>query len=203
MRLIGLGYKKRCGKDTAGAYLVHKHGYARRSFAEPVKDLARMILLAKKYNVNQEAVELVIHSLALGWDIPHPSVAAANLMIGLQQDPSILTDLEGDKPRRLYQYIGTDWGRAHSSNIWVNAMRKQVSRAGCDYVITDVRFPNELHLIHQLGGIAICIERDTGMEDGHASENSVSADDFDIVIENNGTLAELYANLERAINGTR
>lgn len=54
------------------------------------------------------------------------------------------------KDRKLLQWLGTEWGRAKSENIWVDIVRnkieklKSVSPVTPLFIIGDCRFPNEL-----------------------------------------------------------
>lgn len=118
-------------------------------------------------------------------------------------------------PRKLLQLLGTECGRQIiHPNIWVNALfadyktfgeTKQYSNStpkDNDYpnwIITDVRFPNELEAIKKHNGLTIRINRDSVLRtgkvfdtDNHESETAL--DDyqgFDYVIDNNGTIEEL------------
>jgi hypothetical protein len=63
-----------------------------------------------------------------------------------------------------------------------------------NWIITDVRFPNEAQAIKDRGGIIIRIERPGGESHcggAHASETALDDYDFDIVINNDGTIDEL------------
>lgn len=61
--------------------------------------------------------------------------------------------------REFLQLIGTDLLRNQlSENVWVNALLAKY-RPKNTWIITDVRFPNELKAVHEAGGIVIRIER--------------------------------------------
>ena len=125
-------------------------------------------------------------------------------------------------PRLLLQLLGTEAGREIiHPNIWVNALfadykvtndcsqhsdglwytsehgeeESEVTPVYPNWIITDVRFPNEAKAIKDKGGILIRIER-PGIESHcgkqHLSETSLDAyDKFDYVIENDGTVQDL------------
>lgn len=72
-------------------------------------------------------------------------------------------------PRLLLQILGTDCGRdIIHPNIWINALFADIDKeldVNPDYnkkgfIITDVRFPNELNAIKQRGGKIIRVNRD-------------------------------------------
>jgi hypothetical protein len=66
--------------------------------------------------------------------------------------------------------------------------------AGKFWLITDTRFPNELAAVKRRKGIAIRVVRDSGNRIGttHSSETALDhVEDWDFVIENNGSLMDL------------
>lgn len=94
--------------------------------------------------------------------------------------------------RELLQRLGTEMGRGlFGENVWVDLTWKRVREIqaeGKNVVITGIRFPNELAAVKAAGGTSVYIVRPSlvGKEDGnsnHASENSLSSEDFDTVFE--------------------
>ena len=60
------------------------------------------------------------------------------------------------------------------------------------WIMPDTRFPNEVQAIKDRKGIVIKVNRDTGLLDNHISEHALDDyNDYDYVIDNNGTLGEL------------
>jgi len=116
-------------------------------------------------------------------------------------------------PRKLLQLLGTECGREIlHPNIWVNALFADYKSTGGkmiggnrkyiinrefypNWIITDMRFPNELKAIKDRGGITIRVNRSTysNGNDGknHPSETALDNAEFDYVIDNNGTIEEL------------
>tara|TARA_R110002126_G_scaffold2827_1_gene15611 strand:- start:38279 stop:39052 length:774 start_codon:yes stop_codon:yes gene_type:complete len=121
-------------------------------------------------------------------------------------------------PRKLLQLIGTEAGRQIiHPNIWVNALfadyvcndcgqkecptdeedtGQMIHRSFPNWIITDVRFPNEVEAIEDKGGTVIRIERTprsygTEFEIEHSSETALDDYDFDYVINNNGSISDL------------
>ena len=107
--------------------------------------------------------------------------------------------------RELMQEVGTDAVRdnVHPSS-WVNALfagyksysfKLQTGPIFPNWIITDVRFPNEMQAIADRAGITIRVLRDTKDPDnpkhGHASETALDNAEFDYVITNNGTVKDL------------
>jgi hypothetical protein len=115
-------------------------------------------------------------------------------------------------PRKLLQLLGTEAGRQIiHPNIWVNALFADfennksdwLSATNSNWIITDVRFPNEAKAIKDKGGIVIRVNRTYYTEDKkyiigydpfetHPSETALDDyDGFDYVIENDGTVQDL------------
>lgn len=80
--------------------------------------------------------------------------------------------------RQLLQFIGTDLIRKYNTNWHVNKIREMIDPTK-NYVFDDVRFPNELNLIKELGGDAWFIIRpDISTVSNHESETSLTWRDF-------------------------
>lgn len=102
--------------------------------------------------------------------------------------------------RRMLQVEGTEGGRnVFGENVWVDVMINQVKKHmkdGKNVAVTGIRFPNEAQTIRDNGGTLVWVERpefvgDADINSGHASENSVSSEDFDFVVLNDSTLDAL------------
>lgn len=69
----------------------------------------------------------------------------------------------GVTARRALQTLGTEWGRALAPDIWVNLVLQRcasLSQFYDHFVVTDVRFKNEVDAIVNNGGIVIKLVRD-------------------------------------------
>ena len=91
--------------------------------------------------------------------------------------------------RQLLQFIGTDLIRKYNPNWHVNKIKTMIDK-NKNYVFDDVRFPNELKLIKELGGDCWFIIRPIiNNVSNHISEISITWKDFDDkVIINDGNL---------------
>jgi hypothetical protein len=79
----------------------------------------------------------------------------------LKEKPSPL--LGGKTPRHAMQTLGTEWGRnLISADLWTNAwlvpVQEHLANGRC-VVVDDVRFKNEMQIIHGLGGELWCVDR--------------------------------------------
>ena len=105
--------------------------------------------------------------------------------------------------RPMLQWWGADFRRHYKGeNYWLDKMlAKMKTITGKEVlVITDVRYPNEAELVKKAGGIMIRVERETGLEDAHSSENLLdSFEGFDYRLSNNGSLFDLREKVERIV----
>ena len=165
--IIGFAGKARSGKDTAGKYLVDKYQFAHYYFAKPLKDAAKIMFHLTDKQVEQK------EKPAEPW---------------------------GKSPRELYQKLGTDVARSIDVNVWVKGAEIfKKENPGRSIVITDVRFSNEAEWIRNQGGIVVYLNSETrGITNhtAHSSENGLKDSDIDIILQNDGTINELYEKIE-------
>ena len=109
--------------------------------------------------------------------------------------------------RRLLQALGTDIGRKMiGMDTWVAIIRRHAHRDTVDgrgLAITGIRFPNEVEMIRELGGVLVWIDRPEVTEKirtgiaardplaQHASEHSIGPESFDWVVHNDASLQAL------------
>ena len=209
MNTIGILGNIGSGKNTVAQYLATK-GCIPTSFAGPIKDLCTSVfgwdreLLEGETDESREFRE----SIDLYW--------------------SKKLNISNFTPRLALQLIGTDVMRNHfDPNIWLNSLEYRVKKLHNQnecVVISDCRFKNELELIKRVGGTTILVQRDEKPEwydialaanngdavakhimsrdftDVHSSEYDWIGCDIDFTINNNGTLEELYANVDEVID---
>ncbi len=112
--------------------------------------------------------------------------------------------LLGKTPRHAMVTLGTEWGRDQiGEGFWLGLWKKHALEASHTYIIVDdVRFPNEVKLLREMGAFLVAIERERRVkprkwwqfwgEKRHLSE-SLRYEDFDIpVLLNDGTPEELF-----------
>lgn len=119
-------------------------------------------------------------------------------------------------PRELMQFIGTDLFRDKLlNNIWVNALfadyqsktiiDKNITKGFPkveypNWIITDVRFPNELQDIKERNGIVIRINRNNiDASSTHESETALDNAEFDYVIDNNSDIPHLIEEVRKML----
>lgn len=182
MSLIGFMGKKGSGKDTSADYLVKKYGYKKISFATPLKDAIQILFGFSDEQLYGDKKETI-------------------------------DDRWGTSPRKVMQYLGTDIFRNDinkimpniKNNFWTNIMEinyknELLKNKNAKFVIADVRFKNEVDVIHKLGGKIIKIDRNTKHNDNHISENMMDKiNDFDHIIDNTSSLNNLYKKIDLII----
>jgi hypothetical protein len=174
MKLIGICGKARAGKDTIARYLFETEGFTRIAFADPVKQAAQHIFgLSHAQTWDDDLKNIVIPY----WDMT---------------------------PRQMFQKLGTDATHPiFGPDVWMK--RWYIAYAQLHetdhIVVPDVRYDLELAGIRQLGGTIITVRRGEGLggaEGQHISENGLSmAPDY--VIENDGSLNDLYLSVDAVL----
>jgi hypothetical protein len=175
--VLGIYGKARSGKDTIGNYLAEKHGFYRTAFATYPK-------------------HILIHLYDLSYE----------QMFGDKLKEEVDARY-GCSPRYIMQY----WLQAcrHiDPNIWIRICKKTIEGAirSQPVVVTDMRFKDEAKMIAEMGGHLIKVEKDGASASG-GIENHISEHDlddwasWDLVIDNNGTLEQLYNQVENFLRG--
>ena len=187
------------GKDTAADYLCNFHGFKRESFANTLKDAV---------------------SAVFGWDRELLEGRTKTAREWREQiDPwwSQRLNMPDLTPRLVLQLWGTEVCRkAFHDDIWIASVENKLRQTKDNIVITDCRFPNEIASIRHAGGRVVRIARGADPEwfqlariapaemkktypNIHASEYSWASTDFDITVDNNGTVEDLYRELKNLV----
>jgi hypothetical protein len=195
------------GKDTIADYLTNFHGFRRESFANTLKDAVAQVfgwdrtMLEGRTKQAREWREQVDPWWAERLNMPH------------------LT------PRWILQYWGTEVCRkAFHDDIWIASLENKLRTSKDDIVISDCRFPNEIKSIKNAGGIVVRVVRGpepewydwavsansgeranfswatskTKLEKAgiHASETAWVGTKFDHILDNNGDIDDLFAQVK-------
>lgn len=167
--ILGLGHQAQVGKDTAAEILVRRYGFTRLAFAD------------------------ILKRVAADANPPIPAGYEARPVVGLRD---LVHDIGWESAKRIpevrafLQDLGVAARDHLDPDVWV---RPVIARALTldDVVITDVRFPNEFQAIRSAGGTLVKMTRQGAGAGGHVSEIALADADWDHVISNDGTLAEL------------
>ena len=183
-KIIAFSGRMGSGK-TELAMICEKYGYERIYFAKPLK-----MLVAKLIGVDESEINSLKNI-----EKEYILTDSDNRMVSKETDipydvvKSVLSQEVFTSVRRLLQVIGTNLIRSYNANWHVNKIRSMLGDEK-SYVFDDVRFPNELKLIEELGGDAWFVVRPTiDNVSNHISETSLFWQDFgDKIIINDGSL---------------
>lgn len=192
------------GKDTVADYLVNFHEFRRESFANTLKDAVSSVFGWDRTMLEGRTKE------AREWREEVDSWWAERL------DMPTLT------PRWVLQYWGTEVCRkGFHDDIWIASLENKLRNSRDHVVISDCRFPNEIEAIKKAGGMIVWVQRgdlphwyddalsaNRGSNVGlnamkihkvHASEWAWLGCRFDVTIDNNKSIDELYDTVEQSI----
>lgn len=216
--IIGISGKKRSGKDELGKYIQEwNKTFVVKKFADKIKDMICVLLNCTREQLEDE--EWRTTPLDESWwlytDGCHQEAYLGGNMKMLD---GYNTLVKQTSPRTLMQDLGTNCGRdILHPNIWVNATFRDYTKKVRQFdefsdggpmmtsmypnwVITDVRFPNEVEAIESRGGFVIRVERPSIIStDTHASETSLDDWAFPNKIINDSTLEALKFELEKIL----
>lgn len=199
-RIIGIVGTIGSGKDTIGDYLVNNYHFESMSFASSLKDAVSSIFGWSREMIQGSTLESrkwrelpdLYWSQKLGYDIT---------------------------PRKILQNVGTDILRTYFHNsIWIWSLENRLLKTESSVVITDCRFPNEFDMIQELGGEVWWVQRgpkpiwyDIALNDKSEMATKYSnihiteydwlqkANESAIAIENNSSLGDLYATIDKLL----
>ena len=199
------------GKDTIANYLTTFHGFKKESFANSLKDA-----VAHVFGWDREMLEGTTKS-SREWREQVDPWWAERL------------DMPNLTPRWILQYWGTEVCRkGFHDDIWIASLEHKLLKSTDNVVISDCRFANEVKAIKNAGGITIRVMRGSDPEwydaaiqynkgpNGnslwalskakleklkiHASEYSSVGLSYDYYLENNGSIDDLYKQVESIVN---
>jgi hypothetical protein len=192
------------GKDTIADYLVNFHEFRRESFASTLKDAVAAVFGWDRTMLEGRTKE------AREWREQVDPWWAERLAM-----PTLT-------PRWVLQYWGTEVCRkAFHDDIWIASLENKLRNSKDHVVISDCRFPNEISSIKNAGGKIVWVQRgqlpdwyDIAIDANqgsnvalnelkrlkiHASETAWVGTEFDLVLDNNGTIDDLYAQAKNLV----
>jgi hypothetical protein len=185
------------GKDTVADYLQNFHEFRRESFASTLKDAVASVFGWDRIMLEGRTKE------AREWREQVDPWWAERLAM-----PTLT-------PRWVLQYWGTEVCRkGFHDDIWIASLENKLRTSKDSVVISDCRFPNEIQSIRNAGGKIVWVQRgnlpswydlaiaanngqnvaiqELKMKKIHASETAWVGTKFDAILDNNGTIGDLY-----------
>jgi hypothetical protein len=196
------------GKDTVADYLTNFHEFRRESFANSLKDCVAQVFGWDRTMLEGRTKQ------AREWREQLDPWWADRLNM-----PELT-------PRWVLQHWGTEVCRhGFHDDIWIASLENKLRHSQDDVVISDCRFPNEIAAIKRANGTVVRVVRgpepdwyDAALafnrgENGnmrwatskaqlnklkiHASETAWVGTKFDAVLDNNGSLDDLYQQIQQ------
>ena len=186
------------GKDTIADYLIRKHNFQKISFADKLKDSV---------------------SVMFDWDRELLDGKTDESRAWREEIDEYWTKETGETitPRLVLQLFGTECMRdGFYDGIWVSLTKKKIlDNPETNFVIPDVRFPNEAKMIHSIGGqvwrvkrgedpawFTAWVEYGTEPKDVHPSEWAWAKTKFNSTVDNNGTVDDLRNQVQDLLAST-
>lgn len=170
MSIIALAGKRGAGKDSVAEIIMNAQPGKWRvvKFAEKLKTITSMLTgypIEDMYSQSGKGIFLQDYGMTIG---------------------------------EFQQKLGTEAVRDNlHTNAWVLSAFADVAE-GENILITDCRFPNEMEEVRKRGGLVVRVEGDPlkkrgdgTRDDNHPSETALDDADFNITINNNGSLERL------------
>jgi hypothetical protein len=203
--IVGLVGFIGAGKGTVADILCDRHDFFKESYANSLKDACSII-----FGWNREMLE---------GNTPESRAWRE------QKDEWWSNKLGREfSPRLALQLMGTEAGRdVFHPDLWVHTVMRRCEQAPWNnYVIADVRFPNEIKAIKDSGGKVVRVRRGDNPEwyelarecniydkpeimrnaypEVHYSEWAWIGSNYDIVMDNNCDLNELTVRVDKLVD---
>ena len=169
---------KRSGKDLVAEYISHKYGYTHVKVASKLKSIIKLA-----FDLNYEDVE--------------------------SSKKDLVNERLGVSPRRLMDFIGTHVFQYELNKImphvgrkyWIQDLLHKQSLSNENIVISDLRFHHELEELKKNDSCLILrVNRDICIESSElVSEQEISDLKVDHNLYNNGTIEDLYAQIDHVL----
>ena len=162
------------------------------------------------------------HAAGMAWGFSH-----AQLHGHLKEE---IDPRYGVTPRKVMQHLGTEHGRHLCEDLWLQRMSQTIKMVPPfkHILIGDLRFPNEFDMLEELGATLVWLDRGSkrlpdgvakplvrqmmdamggGFVKEHVSETAllqhVNNERFDFVLQNHGSLEQLYGMLNDVVESAQ
>lgn len=181
--IIGLTAAKGSGKDLVWN-MINNHlndiqtvKWRRVAFADPIKNK-----ICELFNISKDMLDILKRSKTI-------SISDDEYRYGI---------LSG---RDFVRNIGMMM-RGYDDQQFNRYVKNQIeSHPNTNFVVTDVRFDNEVELVRSLGGVIVKIDRPGYTYDHHITESGTINGDY--LINNDGSKEQLWNQVEKVIDEIR
>ena len=228
--LIAISGKKQSGKNAIAKIInqLTNNKYEEKCFADKLKDIVCLLIGCTREQLEDEEFKNTeLEEEWWYWKLDREGGYSTILLPYCESTGTENFELIKPTPRFLLQFIGTDLLRNQlHPEIWVNSLMSDyqpklipyvdkdnypLNSSGTKYeypnwIITDLRFPNELEAVKKRKGITIRVNRDYVLTDGpenpkkqHASETALDNAEFDYEIDNNKDIVYLISEVRKIL----
>lgn len=206
MRICAFSGKSQAGKTTAALHCVKTFGGTKIALGDAVKEEVGAFINSCGLSYDEKSLygsaadreQLLTMNVHQWTNSDYRPRAILNKYVTWESPTRVSISY-----RQLLQVWGTEYRRAQREDYWVQVGKEKI--LGCDGLVfnDDLRFPDEVEIIKDLGGIVIRIERPGGARistHDHPSETALDGcTGFDVTIINAGDVTDLQENVERIL----
>ena len=186
--IIGISGKAGSGKDTAAKMLEVL-------YANP--DISYEDFSNRKYK-NFADIQIV-HFADILKETVQVLFGIGEWETNTQEGKKTTIEWIGKTVRELLQGVGQGLRDAIDPNLWIKVLFANTENWS-NYIIADVRYPNELDAIKERNGVLLRINRKDAGAGNHSSETALdNYKEWDLVIDNNSTKEDLFNILKKII----
>lgn len=188
MKIIAIHGEMGAGKDTVGAMLAEMFINESRQMA-----YKQSFALAVKENVsNMTGIPMVVMT-----DAPYSNIV---MDFNREQKETHLPNWNMTLGKMLQIYATEAVRDNLHQDAWILSIQPKLMEGGVN-IITDLRFPNEIHWLNTFRAVKIKVIRDTedlkdGRDKAHRSEAGLHDQNFDFVVLNDDSIESLRGKVE-------
>lgn len=171
--IIGITGWISSGKGTVGSILQEQYNFKKESFAKPLKDMVSLLfdwdreMLEGETEEGRKTRELVDEK----WTEFFKTKSSIYKLFGNYKGNEI-------SPRYALQMFGEGFRNYIHRDFWIKKLNDRLSPVE-NYVITDVRYRNEINYIKDSGGFIIEIRRELDVPDWYNTIYKINKERFD------------------------
>lgn len=205
MSIIAIHGKMFSGKDTAGVMIkeLSSKKWAIKKFGYKLKQIASILTGIPVDKFEDQEFKKTILGEEWGYEF------TTDHTLIVDGKPKHSKHIVYMRVRDMLQKLGTEAIRyGLHPDAWINALMcdyKKIKNEDEEYeypnwIITDLRFPNEYEAVKKRGGICIKIIRSDDQDlQPHISETSLNNYTFDYILHNDGDLIHLKQKVEEML----